>query len=100
VQNVLALFQEALEIGQEFIDIDLRGLGHLAGGHAGVELIKRYALTEVIGIAGISQHIMETNIMNIAAFKVFFGEIGSRATANYVFGHEITSFIFGQRPQM
>ena len=44
MQDILALLEEALEVGHEFIHIHLRSLGHFTGRHAGVKLIKRHTL--------------------------------------------------------
>ena len=74
--------------------------GIFTGRHAGVELIERHALAQVIRVALIPQHIVETDIVNITAFKVLLGKIRGGAAAQNVFGHQFTSFIFGHCPQM
>ena len=100
MQDILALLEEALKVGRKFIHIHLRSLGHFTGCHTGVELIKRHALAQVIRVALIPQHIVETDIVNITAFKVLLGKIRGGAAAQNVFGHQFTSFIFGHCPQM
>ena len=88
MQDVPPLLQHGFKIRQKFIDIDLGGLCFLAGGHAGVKLLERDALTQVIGVAGTAQGVVEADIADIAFFKVFFAEVCRGTAAENIFRHE------------
>ena len=88
MQDVPPLLQHGFKIRQKFIDIDLGGLCFLAGGHAGVKLLERDALTQVIGVTGTAQGVVEADIADIAFFKVFFAEVCRGTAAENIFRHE------------
>ena len=72
MKYVLALLEEGSEIIDELGDVDLTGLGIGSFGHHPVKILERDALTEVVGIRNIVQHVVKANIMYAAAVKMLF----------------------------
>ena len=81
MDNILALLAEGAEVIHILCDIDLRGLGHGAFGHAVIKLLGGHRGAQVVGIEHIVHHIVEADVLDIDAFKMLLRQIGGGAAA-------------------
>ena len=91
MQHVLAGREEPLEVLGVVTNADLRGLGVRAGEHLGVELGGGVGDAKVV-LAGLAvEVVVEVEVLDVAALKPVAREIGGRAAAENVAGHETSS---------
>ena len=92
MQDVLTLGEKLFKMAHIFPGADLRGLGIGTGYHCGVKLIEGHGLTQVIGTFYTVHGVMEAEVIYFPAVKMFLGQVGSGAAAQYVVAHKQIPF--------
>ena len=94
MDNVLPLLQEGGEVVHIFADAHLGRAGIRPLAHGLIKLIEGHALTQIVRVFLVVQEVVEADIMNVPAFKMLMGQIGSGAAAQNIITHEVSSFPF------
>ena len=94
MDNVLPLLQEGGKVIHILADAHLGRAGIRALAHGLIKLIEGHALTQIVRVFLVVQEVVEADIMNVPAFKMLMGQIGSGAAAQNIITHEVSSFPF------
>ena len=87
MHHILALLQKAAEVSHIVGNIDLRGFCLRSRCHAGIKLLKGYALPQIVAVFHAVKGVAEAHIFDAAPFKMLLVKVCGGAAAKHIFIH-------------